>query len=59
MRGLKPVLTIAARLEGGAMRKEKAPVTGREDCTAGTCNCTVDQKHQSIAMQRAMGVRYE
>lgn len=35
------------------MRKEKAPVTGREDCTAGTCNYTANRKHQSRAMQRA------
>jgi len=34
------------------MRKEKAPVTGREDCTAGTCNSTATRKHQSRAMQR-------
>ena len=35
------------------MRKEKAPVTGREDCSAGTCNSTATRKHQSRAMQRA------
>ena len=35
------------------MRKEKAPMTGREDCTAGTCNYTATRKHQSRAMQRA------
>ena len=53
MRGWKRVLTIAARLEGATMGKEKAPVTGREDCTAGTCNSTATRKHQSRAMQRA------
>ena len=35
------------------MRKEKAPVTGREDYSAGTCNSTATRKHQSRAMQRA------
>lgn len=34
------------------MRREKAPVTGREDCTAGTCNSTATREHQSRAMQR-------
>jgi hypothetical protein len=35
------------------MRKEKAPVTGREDCSAGTGNSTATRQHQSRAMQRA------
>lgn len=35
------------------MRQEKAPVTGREDCMASTCNYTANRKHQSRAMQRA------
>lgn len=35
------------------MRKEKAPVTGREDCSAGTNDFTATRQHQSRAMQRA------
>lgn len=58
MGGLKRVLMIAARRKGATMRKEKAPVTGREDCSAGTCNSTATRKHQSRAMQRAMLLRW-
>jgi len=34
------------------MKKEKAPMTGREDCSVGTCNSNATHKHQSRAMQR-------
>lgn len=40
------------------MRQEKAPVTGREDCSAGTCNSTAISKHQSRAMQRLALLRW-
>lgn len=40
------------------MRQEKAPVTGREDCSVGTCNFTAISKHQSRAMQRLALLRW-
>ncbi len=40
------------------MRQEKAPVTGREDCSVGTCNSTATRKHQSRAMQRLALLRW-
>ncbi len=35
------------------MRKEKAPMTGRKDCSAGTNNYTAPKNHQSGIVQQA------
>lgn len=32
------------------MKNENAPVTGRENCTADTCNSTAPRERQSITM---------
>ena len=34
------------------MKKRNAPMKGRNDCTADTCNSTATHKHQSITIQR-------